>query len=83
LAAIHDDNAEIKTWFYPALARRMTGDDKMAQAFVERLDTPGRVIIECAVEKWITYDGAKVSAHVRGQWQPEEPWLHDPRLEGS
>jgi hypothetical protein len=81
-AIVHDDNAAVKAWFYPALAKRMApGDEAMAAAFVARLDTPGRVILECVVDKWITYDGAKLAAHVRGRWQPGEPWEHDARLD--
>lgn len=80
-AIVHEDDAELKAWFYPALAARMSPGDPAAQAaFVKRLDTPGRVILECVVNKWITYDGAKLAAHVRGQWQPGEPWEHDARL---
>jgi hypothetical protein len=80
-AIIHEDDADLEAWFYPALAARMSPGNPEAQAaFVKRLDTPGRVILECKVEKWITYDGAKLAAHVRGQWQPGEPWEHDARL---
>lgn len=80
LATVHEDDDALKAWFYPALAARMTATPEAAAGFVQRLDTPGRVIIECAVEQWITYDGAKVTAHVLGRWQPGEPWEQDPRL---
>ena len=80
LATVHEDNAELKAWFYPELAWRLTRNEDMAKGFVSRLNTPGRVIIECAVDKWITYDGAKVAAHVQGAWQPGEPWENDARL---
>lgn len=81
LVTVHEEGNEHTSWFYPALARRLTGGNEEAAAgFVQRLDTPGRVILECAVEQWITYDGAKVMAHVMGKWQPGEPWENDPRL---
>ncbi len=80
LATVHEDDDELKAWFYPALAARMTPTPEAAAGFVQRLDTPGRVIIECSVTKWITYDGAKIAAHVMGRWHPGEPWENDPRL---
>lgn len=80
LATVHEDDDELKAWFYPALGWRLTGSQAGSEAFVQRLDTPGRVIIECRVEQWITYDGAKVMAHVMGTWQPGEAWERDPRL---
>ena len=80
LATVHEDDEALKAWFYPALADRMMPTGAGAAAFVQRLDTPGRVILECTVTQWITYDGAKLSAHVRGDWQPGEPWEDDPRL---
>ena len=40
-----DDN--IRNWFYRALAEKVRPDNKSQQdAFVEHLDTPGRVVIE-------------------------------------
>ncbi|MDG2112190.1 MAG: hypothetical protein P8N02_06205 [Actinomycetota bacterium] len=55
------------------------GNEKIAAAFQERLDSAGRVILELPVQDWITYDGAKVMGHVTGAWEPGEPW-EDPRL---
>jgi hypothetical protein len=45
-AIVHDD-AETKAWFYPALAARVRPESAERQAaFVQHLDTPGRVVIE-------------------------------------
>lgn len=74
-ATVHDDDAALKAWFYRALAMKLNnGDEQAAARFQQFLDTPARVIIELVPTKWITYDGAKVAAHVAGQWQPGQPW---------
>jgi hypothetical protein len=70
LAMIHDD-AETRAWFYPALAARLRrGDDDLARAarteFLRRLDTPTRVVIELEPVAWITYDGNRLEASLRG-----------------
>jgi hypothetical protein len=67
LATVHD-GAETKAWFFPALAERQRrGDDAAARAeFLRRLDTPGRVVIELAPVRWITYDGNRLEAALRG-----------------
>ena len=60
---LHED-AETKAWFYPALALKSNPDNPAAAAaFVKRLDSPLRVILEVVPEKWITFDGAKSGAH--------------------
>jgi hypothetical protein len=67
---IHEDK-ETKDWFYPALAYKgLTGD--AAEAFVKRLDSPLRVIIEVVPEKWITFDGMKMGLDTAGQLPPEK-----------
>jgi hypothetical protein len=74
-AKVHEDNPEVKNWFYRALAMKLgNGDEEAAANFERFLDTPARVIIELTPVKWITYDGMKVAAHVAGQWQPRELW---------
>ena len=70
LATVHDD-AATKAWFYPALAaRQRRGDGPAAKAaraeFVRRLDTPTRVVIELVPVAWITYDGNRLEAALRG-----------------
>jgi len=58
-AIIHEDNQELKDWFYHALAR---GNAE----FQEMLYSPLRVILEIVPEKWIAYDGAKSREHHAG-----------------
>ncbi|MEQ8718410.1 MAG: pyridoxamine 5'-phosphate oxidase family protein [Acidimicrobiales bacterium] len=61
---IHDDDADIKGWFYPAFAERLHGERGQAKMnqFVEFLDTPERVIIEFVPESDIRYDGDLMAA---------------------
>ncbi len=55
-AVIHEDEAT-KSWFYPALAAFVRpGDDTKQQAFVDHLDSPGRVVIEVTPTKRIGFD---------------------------
>ncbi len=59
-ATVHDD-AEIKAWFYPALAARVRPDDPVKQeAFVAHLDSPGRVVIEIVPDTRIGFDAANM-----------------------
>jgi general stress protein 26 len=75
LATVHEDNQNVKDWFYRALAMKLNnGDQQAAAVFEQFLDTPTRVIIELEPTKWITYDGKKVAAHVAGEWFPGNPW---------
>jgi hypothetical protein len=73
LAVVHgDDDVATKAWFYPALALRLrAGDEEMQAKFVTRLDHPGRVVIELVPQAWITYDGNRLDAALRGQ--PYDP----------
>ena len=67
LAVVHDDNPEIKEWFYPKLATRLRAGDSSANTeFIRRLDTSGRVIIELQPQQWITYDGPLLESKLRG-----------------
>ena len=55
-AIVHDD-AETKAWFYAALAARVRPDNAIQQAaFVQHLDSPGRVVIEIVPDKRIGFD---------------------------
>jgi hypothetical protein len=55
-AIVHDD-AETKAWFYPALAARVRPESEERQAaFVQHLDTPGRVVIEIRPTARIGFD---------------------------
>ncbi|HCV00400.1 MAG TPA: hypothetical protein DGL25_04280, partial [Dehalococcoidia bacterium] len=56
-------------------------DDKQAEDdFVERLDSPLRIIIEATPEKWITFDSGKSGKDVAGTLTDEE---RGPRLESD
>lgn len=81
-AIIHDDE-ETKRWFYPALAYgpytragregEMTAAEKaQAEAFVRRLDSPLRVVIEIVPEKWIMLDSDKMARDTAGKLTEEE-----------
>ena len=65
LATIHDDR-ETKDWFYPRLAERQRQGDAEIAEFLRRIDTPGRVVIELDPVSWITYDGNRLEASLRG-----------------
>ncbi|NNE74825.1 MAG: hypothetical protein HKN26_14260 [Acidimicrobiales bacterium] len=55
-AIVHDDDAT-KAWFYPALAAKVRPNSADAQAaFVEHLDSPGRVVIEIVPDTRIGFD---------------------------
>ena len=81
-AIIHDDE-ETKKWFYPALAYgpytragkegEMTEAEKAAaDAFVDRLNSPLRVVIEIVPEKWIMLDSDKMAKDTAGKLTDEE-----------
>lgn len=61
VATIHDD-ADTKTWFYPALAERLMaprGPDRVRE-FAKMLDSPRRVIISVEPVLRVGYDGDKM-----------------------
>jgi hypothetical protein len=81
-AIVHEDE-ETKEWFYPALAYgpytrggregEMTDAEKaQAEAFVDRLNSPLRVVIEVVPEKWIMLDSDKMAKDTAGQLADEE-----------
>ena len=72
-AVVHENNQELKDWFYPALGERVSGGNAEAAAnFAEMLDSPLRVILEITPEKWITYDGEKAGHHFAGTIDEDE-----------
>lgn len=81
LATVHEHGSEHHGWFYRELARKvLPGQPESVRiqgeaAWIERLDSPGRVVIELVPQKWISFDGRKVGAHASGTWQPGEPWV--------
>lgn len=62
-AIVHDGD-DVKAWFYPALAARVRPESEARQrAFVEHLDTPGRVVIEIVPTDRIGFDAEEMFAH--------------------
>lgn len=79
--AVVREDAETKAWFYRALAHKANPDDKAAEDdFVERLDSPLRIVIEATPEKWITFDSGKSAKDVAGTLTEEE---RGPRLDSD
>jgi general stress protein 26 len=71
-ATFHDDDAT-KEWFYRALAKKTSPDDKAGEdAFYELLDSPLRVILEIVPEKFITFDSDKSGRDREGLLAEEE-----------
>lgn len=70
LCKIHED-AETKSWFYPAFSRHLYDDEKTAAAFEKKLDSPLRVVLEVVPEKFVTYDGTKMFKHSAGRLEDE------------
>ena len=68
---LHDDD-ETRKWFYPAFAKHLHKEEKMAKWFEEFLDSPLRVVLEVVPEKWITYDGTKMALDSVGKLPPEQ-----------
>jgi hypothetical protein len=59
-AVVHDSD-DVKAWFYPALAARVRPESAARQqAFVEHLDTSGRVVIEVRPTDRIAFDAEKM-----------------------
>ena len=57
---VHDDRETLE-WFYRELADALYGEHRtMADAFVEFLDSPRRVVLEIEPTQRIGYDGAKM-----------------------
>ena len=60
LAAVHDD-AETKAWFYAELAAAVRpGSESKQQAFIDHLDSPGRVVIEVRPTLRIGFDSEQM-----------------------
>jgi general stress protein 26 len=67
---VHED-AETKSWFYPAFALHLMREQNAADGFAKFLDSPLRVVLEVVPEKWITYDGAKMFLDSAGKLPAE------------
>jgi len=69
---IHEDR-ETKDWFYPAFSQHLYDQDEArAKWFEGFLDSPIRVVLEVAPEKWITYDGDKMARDSVGKLSDDE-----------
>lgn len=66
VATVRDDRAT-KDWFFRALAERQRTTEAEIAEFLRRMDTPGRVVIELEPVAWITYDGNRLEASLRGE----------------
>ncbi len=81
IAIVHDHGSAHHDWFYRALAEKVLPGQPPSiraaglDAWIERLDSPSRVVIELVPQKWISFDGRKVKAHGEGRWQPGTPWI--------
>jgi len=88
LATVHAPGSSHHGWFYRALAERVLPTQPAAiraaghEAWIARLETPTRVVIEFEPQKWISFDGRKVGAHATGKWAPGLPWV-EPEDESS
>jgi general stress protein 26 len=79
-AEFFDDEAT-KTWFYPALARRIGGGDAAVEkTFFDILDSPLRVILAVAPVKRIMYNARLANRHLAGVVEEEDLGA---RLEGD
>ena len=59
-AVVHEDRAT-KDWFYPALAAAVRpGSKSRQQAFIDHLDSPGRVVIEVRPTLRIGFDSEQM-----------------------
>ena len=59
-AIVHESD-DVKAWFYPALAARVRPESAEQQAaFVDHLDTPGRVVIEIKPTARIGFDAEQM-----------------------
>lgn len=62
-AIVHDSD-EVKAWFYPALAAKVRPESIDKQnAFVDHLDSPGRVVIEIRPTDRIGFDAERMFAN--------------------
>ena len=60
IAHVHDDDAT-KSWFYPALSAFLRpGSEAKQRAFIDHLDSPGRVVIEVRPTKRIGFDSEEM-----------------------
>ena len=67
------DDDETKTWFYPALSKKVSpSNESFEQFFNNLLDTPLRTIIAVTPVKKIMYNGGMANRHMAGTITEEE-----------
>ena len=67
-----EDEDQIK-WFYRALAKKVSPDDKAGEDdFYALLDSPLRLVLAITPEKWISFDADKSARHRAGLLSEEE-----------
>ena len=67
-----EDDDTIK-WFYRALAKKVSPDDKAGEDdFYALLDSPLRLVLAITPEKWISFDADKSARHRAGLLSDEE-----------
>ena len=60
LCTVHEDRATTE-WFLPAFAANLgRGDEEWQKAYIAKLDTPRRVILEVVPQQRIGFDGDKL-----------------------
>jgi len=67
---VHDDDPELKAWFYPELSQALIPDPAGAAQFQKFLDSPRRVILEVTPTQRIGYDGAKMGV-ATAEWMAQ------------
>lgn len=71
-ATFHDDD-DTKEWYYRALSRKVSPENKEDEdAFYDLLDSPLRTIISVVPEKWISFDAEKSQKDRMGLLSDEE-----------
>jgi hypothetical protein len=53
---IHDEDREVKDWFYPEFARWVRPVEEQAQVFQQFLDSPDRVVIEFTPDYTLSFN---------------------------
>jgi len=72
LGEFHDDDAT-KSWFYPALAKKINPDNAAGEAFFNKLlDTPLRTILSVTPVKRIMYNARLADRHMAGAVEEDE-----------
>ena len=67
------DDPETRDWFYHALAKKVSPEDKAGEDdFYDLLDSPLRLVLAITPEKWISFDADKSARHRAGLLDEDE-----------